>query len=100
MLNTDDLNGVPWQLITGVYIGDRPLPNIAAFDRLTDIKNADRVAALNIWIEPQSTCSAIMKYHGEKGLRRVLYGIARASVALEVSMQPRVRSAAEFLELV
>ena len=78
---------------------DEPLPNIAGFDVLEAQSTPAQVRALNNWIEPQQTCSVILKHHGPKGLQRVLQGIARASVKHEIPMRGRVRAVAEFLEL-
>lgn len=99
-MNADDLGGIPWELVIGVSGGgDRPLPSLAAFGRLATEGDQLQVRRLNVWIEPQSTCNEVLHHHGVKGLQQVLMGIARASVELDVAMEPRVRSVAEFLEL-
>lgn len=78
---------------------DSPLPNVAGFDRLSDTANAHQLKILNSWIEPQSQCNTIIRWHGAAGLARVLKGIARASAAHNVAMSPRVRAMAGALGL-
>lgn len=88
--------GVPLTMLLSQRV-DEPLPNIAAFDTLDRTAKAPQVIELNEWIEPQRTCTIIMKHHGPEGLQRVLAGIARASVKHNVRMMPRVRAIAEYL---
>ena len=76
-------------------VPDEPLPNIAKFDRLGQEPWATVLRAVE-WIEPQTTCSVILKHHGAAALQRVLLGIARAASLKKVPMLPRVRSVAEF----
>jgi hypothetical protein len=95
-----DAKDTPIELLIGMSRGDRPLPNISGFKRLTETHSEEQIRQLNLWIEQQAECSTIIKYHGKKGLQQVLEGIARASVAKGVPMQRRVRSIAEWLGLV
>jgi len=76
---------------------DRPLPNIAGFDRLADMSTPDEIAWLVQWVEPQTTCSYIMRNHGAEGLKRVLAGIAKACAAKRIHMGNRVAIAATAL---
>lgn len=74
---------------------DKPLENIAGFDRL--VENGylpQQVESLINWIEPHTTCEWIMRHHGSAGLKRVLRGIAKAAVKLDVPMKPRTRHTA------
>lgn len=77
---------------------DLPLPNIAAFDRLHEEGDPERLRAMNTWIDRQMVCSTILKHHGREGLRRVIAGIARASSKHKVHMSGRVASCAGFHE--
>lgn len=78
---------------------DGPLPNVAGFDRLREDANPRQLRLLNDWIEPQSVCNTIIRWHGAVGLSRVLKGIARASAEFNVAMSPRVRAMAGALGL-
>jgi len=79
---------------------DRPLPNIAAFDHLTDFLADDAdLEQLVQWVEPQTTCGYIMRNHGAEGLKRVLFGIARACAERRVHMGRRPAHFAEILGL-
>jgi hypothetical protein len=78
---------------------DTPLPNIAGFDRLREDTSPHALRKLNDWIEPQSVCNTIIRWHGAAGLARVLKGIARASAEHGVTMSPRVRAMAGALGL-
>ena len=70
--------------------------DLEAFDRLAETHDPDGLEWLNNWIEPQSTCSLVMREHGADGLSRVLKGIATASAAKGVHMGERVAAAAGF----
>ena len=79
---------------------NRPLPSIEAFDRLAETTNdAAELQWLVQWIEPQTTCAYVMRHHGGSGLKRVLFGIAKACSARKVPMGNRVRHFAEVLGL-
>tara|TARA_R110002020_G_scaffold194133_13_gene394764 strand:+ start:9199 stop:9552 length:354 start_codon:yes stop_codon:yes gene_type:complete len=78
---------------------DRPLPSIEAFDDLADRVDSNELAWLVQWVEPQTTCSYIMRHHGSSGLKRVLMGIARACDSRKVHMGNRVSHFAEVLGL-
>ena len=77
---------------------DRPLPNVAGFDRLDDA-SIDDLRWLCVWIDKHSTCESILKHHGPNGLDRVLKGIAAACAKKRVHMSPRVASIAGFYEM-
>ncbi len=77
---------------------DEPLPSLAAFDRLHEEGDKERLRFLNIWIDRQSVCSTILKHHGEDGLTKVVTGIAKASSIHHVHMSGRVKSCAGFNE--
>lgn len=98
-MNSDDLKGMPFETLIGYNMGDVPLRSIAAFAHLAETRTDDQLDQLTKWIEPQTTCSWVMKYHGAKGLGLVLRGIARACVARNIAMQPRTRAMADQLEL-
>lgn len=98
-MTNDDLKGMPFETLIGYKDPEAPLPSIAAFAMLGETRTVDQLDQLTKWIEPQATCSWIMKYHGAVGLRKVLQGIARACAARHVPMQPRTQSMADYLEL-
>lgn len=70
---------------------NKPLPNIAAFDDLTKhVADDNALQWLVQWIEPQTTCAYVMRHHGGSGLKRVLFGIAKACSKKKVHMGNRV----------
>tara|TARA_Y100000296_G_scaffold36246_1_gene41981 strand:+ start:80 stop:370 length:291 start_codon:yes stop_codon:yes gene_type:complete len=77
---------------------DQPLPSIAAFDRLYEDGDKERLRRMNLWIDRQMVCSTILKHHGTEGLQKVTAGIAKASSMHKVPMSGRVKSAAGFHE--
>jgi hypothetical protein len=79
---------------------DEPLPNIAGFDRLSEVDDPDTISRLAAWIERQQACTMINKWHGPAGLRRVLVAIARSAVRLHVPLGPRLLSVAQYEGLV
>ena len=78
---------------------DLPLPNIAGFDRLVDAGDKYQLRQLVKWIEPQTTCSYILRHHGADGLKRVLRGIATACSKHNVYMGSRVGNMAASMGL-
>ena len=77
-----------------------PLPNIAAFDRLVENDYLpQQVENLVNWVEPHTTIEYLLKFHGPDGCRRVINGIAKAAVKLEVAMKPRTKQASIALGL-
>ena len=79
--------------VNGDY--DKPLPNIAAFDKLVaNGYTPQQVESLINWIEPMTTCQWVLKHHGSAGLKRILRGIAKAAVELKVPMKDRTRHTA------
>lgn len=89
--------GVTLEQVLGQYV-DAPLPNLAGFDRLDTSKLAlERLVA---WVEVQSVCDTILKWHGAPGLHRVLGGIARDCARKNVHMGDRVASYAASMGLV
>tara|TARA_Y100000296_G_scaffold76104_1_gene96442 strand:+ start:898 stop:1230 length:333 start_codon:yes stop_codon:yes gene_type:complete len=105
----DDLNGL--NLPDGISLGqfmctwpgeaakDNPLPNIAGFDRLSEVGDKDQIGLLVEWIEPQAVCDWLIRMHGYEGLKRVLKGIAKAASRHKVTMGTRVRGYAGALGL-
>ena len=74
---------------------DKPLPNIAAFDKLVaNGYTPQQVQSLVNWIEPWTTCDWVMRHHGGDGLKRILRGIAKAAAKLDVPMKSRTRHTA------
>ncbi len=89
-------NGVTLEQVLGQHF-DGPLPNLAGFDRLdTDKLGLTRLVS---WVEAQSVCDTILKWHGAPGLHRVLAGIARDCARKNVHMGDRVASYAASLGL-
>ena len=88
--------GVPLEQVLGQH-ADRPLANLAAFDRLDTTRLA--LTRLVEWVEPQSVCDDILKWHGAPGLHRVLGGIARDCSRKGVCMGDRVASYAASMGL-
>lgn len=88
--------GVTLEQVLGQH-SDAPLPNLAGFDRLDVNKLA--LTRLIDWIEPQSVCDTILKWHGGPGLNRVLAGIARDASRKGVHMGDRVASYAASMGL-
>ncbi len=88
--------GVTLEQVLGQH-ADEPLPNLAGFDRL----DADKLGLTRLvaWIEPQSVCDTILKWHGAPGLHRVLAGIARDCARKGVHMGDRVASYAASMGL-
>ena len=78
---------------------DKPLPNIAVFDRLHEEGEPDRLRWLADWIEHHTTCAHILRHHGPKGLKRVIRGIAKACSKHGVHMGTRVSGFAQSLGL-
>ena len=78
---------------------DEPLPNIAGFDRLAELGDTWQIRQLVDWIEPQTTCSYIMRHHGAEGLKRVLRGIALACSRNNVHMRSRTAAMAAAMDL-
>ena len=78
---------------------DRPLPNLAGFDRLAEVGDKWQIEQLVDWIEPQTTCQYVMDHHGCKGLNRVLEGIAKACSQHNIHMRDRVGSTAVMMGL-
>lgn len=88
--------GVSLEQVLGQH-ADEPLPNLAGFDRLdTDKLGLTRLVD---WIEPQSVCDTILKWHGAPGLHRVLAGIARDASRKGIHMGNRVASYAASMNL-
>ena len=79
---------------------DTPLPNIAMFDRLDKIVTPQQLESLVYWVEPHTTIEWLLRVHGVKGCKRVLRGIAKACVAMEVSMKKRTLHTAQAMGLV
>ena len=88
--------GVSLEQVLGQHV-DAPLPNLAGFDRL----DANKLALTRLvdWVEAQSVCETIMKWHGAPGLHRVLGGIARDCAQKKVHMGNRVASYAASMGL-
>jgi hypothetical protein len=88
--------GVSLEQVLGQHF-DGPLPNLAGFDRL----DADKLALTRLvdWVEPQSVCDTLLKWHGAAGLHRVLAGIARDASRKGVHMPDRIASYAASMGL-
>jgi len=78
---------------------DNPLPNLSAFRGPVDTYDKQTVAKFALWLEPQATCTKIMRQHGDIGLHTVLIFIAKACSHFEIHMPPRVRAVAEVNEI-
>ena len=78
---------------------DAPLPSIAGFDTLKDTHNVSELEWLSQWADSQLVVNMILKHHGDKGLTRVLKGIAIACSEKQVHMTPRIASIAGFYNL-
>jgi hypothetical protein len=88
--------GVSLEQVLGQH-ADEPLPNLAGFDRL-DTGKLDLTRLVD-WVEAQSVCDTILKWHGSPGLHRVLAGIARDCSRKGVHMGNRVASYAASMGL-
>tara|TARA_R110000751_G_scaffold33071_14_gene82611 strand:+ start:5361 stop:5756 length:396 start_codon:yes stop_codon:yes gene_type:complete len=78
-----------------------PLPNVAGFDKLVaNGYTPQQVESLVNWIEPFTTCDWIMRHHGAAALKRILRGIAKAAVTLNVPMKSRTRHTAYVCDFV
>ena len=93
MADLTETPGVTLEQILGQY-NDEPLENIAAFDRLYQTSDRLAIRRLVDWVEAQSVCDSIIKWHGFDGLKRVLQGIARAASQHKVTMGDRVAAVA------
>lgn len=89
-------DGVTLEQILGQHV-DAPLPNLAGFDRL-DVGKL-QLTRLVDWVEAQSVCDTILKWHGAPGLHRVLGGIARDCARKGVFMGNRVAGYAGSMNL-
>jgi hypothetical protein len=78
---------------------DTPLPNIAMFDRLEKLVTPQQLESLAYWVEPQTTVEWLLRVHGIAGCKRVLRGIAKACVSMQVPMKKRVLHTAQAMGL-
>ena len=73
-----------------------PIEDLSVFDGPNTGFAPQEISFLAKWLEQQTTCTAIMKQHGDDGLHKIMIWTAQACSDHDVPMPPRIRSVAIF----